>query len=317
VTNSQAAIVNIQGLRKVYPGKTPVEAVKGIDLAVAPGELFGLLGPNGAGKSTTISICTTRSLPTDGVVTIAGIDVVKHSAEARRFMGVVTQFNTLDRQCTIWENIYFHCRYFGFTHSRASERTAELLELFKLTERKEVFVKTLSGGLAQRVQIARAIAHEPQVLFLDEPSAGLDPQTRLALWDIIRTLQQRGITIVLTTHYMEEADALCERVAIIDHGKILVCDTPANLKSSVGAQKIFELHLQSLQADDLRTRLQKIAGVTAVEAHASGLRVFTDGRSGLLPQIVEAAGDNLRDMSVSETSLETVFIKLTGRELRD
>lgn len=317
MTNSLESIVNIQGLRKIYPGKTPVEAVKGIDLAVTPGELFGLLGPNGAGKSTTISVCTTRSLPTDGMVSIAGIDVVKHSAEARRFMGVVTQFNTLDRQCTIWENIYFHCRYFGYTHARATERTAVLLELFKLTERQKTFVKTLSGGLAQRVQIARAIAHEPQVLFLDEPSAGLDPQTRLALWDMIRTLRQRGITIVLTTHYMEEADALCERVAIIDHGKILVCDTPANLKSSVGAQKIFVLHLQNLQAEDLRARLQAIAGVTTVEGHASGLRVFTDGRSGLLPQIVEAAGENLRDMSVNETSLETVFIKLTGRELRD
>ncbi len=317
MANSQEPIVNIQGLRKVYPGKTPVEAVKGIDLAVAPGELFGLLGPNGAGKSTTISICTTRSLPTAGKVAIAGIDVVAHPAKSRRYMGVVTQFNTLDRQCTIWENIYFHCRYFGYSHGRAAERTGELLELFRLTERRDTFVKVLSGGLAQRVQIARAIAHEPQVLFLDEPSAGLDPQTRLALWDIIRTLREHGITIVLTTHYMEEADALCQRVAIIDHGTILVCDTPAALKSSVGAQKIFVLHLQNLEADGLRARLQQIPGVTSVEGHATGLRVFTDGRSGLLPQIVETAGDNLRDMSVSETSLETVFIKLTGRELRD
>ena len=252
MTHSLDPIVNIQNLWKIYPGKIPVEAVKGIDLAVGSGELFGLLGPNGAGKSTTISVCTTRSLPTDGKVTIAGIDIVAHPADARRNMGVVTQFNTLDRQCTIWENIYFHCRYFGFTHSQAAAKTRELLDLFKLTEREKIFVKTLSGGLAQRVQIARAIAHNPQVLFLDEPSAGLDPQTRLALWDVIRELRQRGITIVLTTHYMEEADALCERVAIIDHGKILVCDTPAKLKSSVGAQKVFELHLENTQAEELR-----------------------------------------------------------------
>jgi len=311
------AIVNIQQLVKTYPGKTPVEAVKGIDLAVERGELFGLLGPNGAGKSTTISVCTTRSLPTAGRVTIAGVDVVQHPSEARRYMGVVTQFNTLDRQCTVWENLYFHCRYFGLTHAYSTKRTDELLDLFKLTERAKTFVKTLSGGLAQRVQIARAIAHEPEVLFLDEPSAGLDPQTRLALWDIIRVLRQRGITIVLTTHYMEEADQLCGRVSIIDHGKILVSGTPEDLKSSVGAQKVFQLQLQDFSADGLRTRLATLSGVTSVEAADSGLVVFTDGRGGLLPEIVGVAGDNLRDISVSETTLESVFIKLTGRDLRD
>ncbi len=254
MTASGEAIVNIQKMAKTYPGKTPVEAVKGIDLAVERGELFGLLGPNGAGKSTTISVCTTRSLPTGGRVTIAGIDVVEHPSEARRYMGVVTQFNTLDRQCTVWENLYFHCRYFGIPHAESAKRTAELLELFKLSERAKSSVRALSGGLAQRVQIARAIAHNPEVLFLDEPSAGLDPQTRLALWDIIRVLRDRGITIVLTTHYMEEADQLCGRVAIIDHGKILVCGSPEELKSSVRAQKVFQLQLQNSSADGLRDR---------------------------------------------------------------
>lgn len=314
---SADAIVNIQQLVKTYPGKTPVEAVKGIDLAVERGELFGLLGPNGAGKSTTISVCTTRSLPTAGRVSIAGIDVVEHPSEARRYMGVVTQFNTLDRQCTVWENLYFHCRYFGIPHAAAAKKTEELLELFKLTERSKTFVKTLSGGLAQRVQIARAIAHNPEVLFLDEPSAGLDPQTRLALWDIIRKLRQRGITIVLTTHYMEEADQLCQRVAIIDHGKILVSGTPEELKNSVGAQRVFQLQLQNASVDGLRGRVAALPGVTSVEAAENGLVVFTDGRGGLLPELVAATGDNLRDISVSETTLESVFIKLTGRDLRD
>jgi ABC-2 type transport system ATP-binding protein len=311
------AIVSIQQLVKTYPGKTPVEAVKGIDLTVERGELFGLLGPNGAGKSTTISVCTTRSLPTAGRVSIAGVDVVQHPSEARRYMGVVTQFNTLDRQCTVFENLYFHCRYFGIPHAEATSRSNELIELFKLTERTGTFVKTLSGGLAQRVQIARAIAHNPEVLFLDEPSAGLDPQTRLALWDIIRELRQRGITVVLTTHYMEEADQLCGRVAIIDHGKILVSGTPEELKSSVGAQKVFQLQLQNASADGLHDRLGMLPGVTAVEGSDAGLVVFTDGRGGLLPEIVGVAGDNLRDISVSETTLESVFIKLTGRDLRD
>jgi ABC-2 type transport system ATP-binding protein len=317
VSHTNDSIVQISGLRKTYPGKVPVEAVKGIDLFVRRGELFGLLGPNGAGKTTTISICTTRALPTGGKVVIAGIDVVAHPAEARRNMGVVTQFNTLDRQCTVFENVYYHCRYFGLSHSYSVSRANELVDLFKLTERTKSNVAQLSGGLAQRVQIARAIAHEPQVLFLDEPSAGLDPQTRLALWDIIRILRERGITILLTTHYMEEADALCERVAIIDHGKILVCDQPDKLKSSVGARKVFELHLQNAHLDSLAERLRQLPGVSSVEASTGGLRLFTDGRSGLLPGIVGIAGDSLQDVKVSETSLETVFIKLTGRELRD
>jgi len=181
VTTDAPPIVTIEKLHKTYPGKVPIEAVKGIDLHVAAGELFGLLGPNGAGKSTTISICTTRALPTSGRVEVAGIDVIRHPAEVRRYMGVVPQYNTLDRQCTIWENIYFHSRYFGFGNSQASQRTSELLEMFKLSERAKSFVRELSGGLAQRVQIARAIAHNPRILFLDEPSAGLDPQSRLAL----------------------------------------------------------------------------------------------------------------------------------------
>ncbi len=317
VAYSDPPIVNIEKLQKTYPGKVPIEAVKGIDLQVYPGELFGLLGPNGAGKSTTISVCTTRALPTAGKVTVAGSDVVAHPAHARRFMGVVPQYNTLDRQCTIFENIYFHCRYFGLSKAQADARTKELLELFKLSERGASFVRELSGGLAQRVQIARAIAHKPTILFLDEPSAGLDPQTRLALWDTIRGLRQQGITIVLTTHYMEEADELCDRVAIIDHGRILVCDTPQKLKSSVGAQKVFELKLQSPDGTELAERLRRTAGITSVESFPEGLRVFTASADGLLPRIVELTGDRLHDISVSETSLETVFIKLTGRDLRE
>jgi ABC-2 type transport system ATP-binding protein len=239
-------IVDIRSLRKVYPGKPPVVAVDGIDLQVAPGELYGLLGPNGAGKTTTISIATTRAVPTAGTVRIAGVDVVARPAMARRAIGVVPQYNTLDRSCTVAENIRFHCLYFGMSGIEARRRTEELLEQFRLHDRYNAYPQQLSGGLAQRLQIARAIAHHPRVLFLDEPSAGLDPQSRIAMWDAVRALRSEDITVVLTTHYMEEADELCDRVAIIDHGRILVEDTPAALKASVGGDKLYDLHLVQL-----------------------------------------------------------------------
>jgi len=312
----QEDIVSIRGLTKRYAGKVPVEAVRNIDLTVTRGELFGLLGPNGAGKSTTISVCTTRTLPTSGTVEIAGLDVVATPAQARKHMGVVPQYNTLDRQCTVWENLYFHCRYFGYTSTAAAKRANELLEMFRLTERSKSFVRELSGGLAQRVQIARAIAHQPEILFLDEPSAGLDPQSRLALWDSIRQLLSQGITIVLTTHYMEEADELCNRVAIIDHGKILVCDTPENLKRSVGAQKVINLHLADGDPQ-LQQTLSQLPAVKSVETNKDGVRIFVDNLDGLLPRLIEVTGPKLKDISVTETTLETVFIKLTGRDLRE
>jgi ABC-2 type transport system ATP-binding protein len=312
-------IVEVQGLRKVYEGKHRVVAVDGIELGVREGELYGLLGPNGAGKTTTISICTTRVLPTAGSVHIAGIDVVAAPALARCYMGVVPQFNTLDRACTIYENIHFHCLYFGFSRAEAKQRTNQLLEQFHLTERATAYPSQLSGGLAQRVQIARAIAHRPKVLFLDEPSAGLDPQSRIAMWDAVRGLRNEGITVVLTTHYMEEADALCDRVAIIDHGKILVEDTPTALKGSVGAQKVYALDLSNPDhTSSLVGQLQNMQGVRGVESTPTGVRIFADNADGLLPEIVRVSNPyGLRDLTMTETSLETVFIRLTGRDLRE
>jgi ABC-2 type transport system ATP-binding protein len=311
-------IVEIEGLKKIYEGKQRVVAVDGIDLNVKEGELFGLLGPNGAGKTTTISICTTRALPTAGRVRIAGIDVVKTPAAARRYIGVVPQFNTLDRACTIFENIFFHCLYFGFSRAEARQRTEQLFGQFHLTERAKAYPAQLSGGLAQRVQIARAIAHRPKVLFLDEPSAGLDPQSRIAMWEAVRGLRGEGITVVLTTHYMEEADELCDRVAIIDHGKILVRDTPTALKGSVGAQKVYELDLAGGDVGALTEQLRRLPGVGGVEPTPKGLRVFAHGMDGLLSDVVrEADPYGLRDLSITETSLETVFIRITGRDLRE
>jgi ABC-2 type transport system ATP-binding protein len=314
-----AEIVQVTGLRKVYEGKQRVVAVDGITLSVREGELYGLLGPNGAGKTTTISVCTTRVLPTDGSVCLNGVDVVRSPALARRSMGVVPQYNTLDRACTVYENIHFHCLYFGFSRSDAKQRTTHLLEQFHLSDRADSYPSQLSGGLAQRVQIARAISHRPRVLFLDEPSAGLDPQSRIAMWDAVRRLREEGITVVLTTHYMEEADELCDRVAIVDHGKILVEDTPAALKSSVGAQNVYALDLTDREnAPMLAAQIRRMPGVHAVEITPVGLRILAGSAEGLLPEIVRASNPfGLRDLTVTESTLETVFIRLTGRDLRE
>jgi ABC-2 type transport system ATP-binding protein len=312
-------IVEISGLRKVYPGRNPVIAVDGIDLQVSAGAIYGLLGPNGAGKTTTISIATTRAVPTAGSVVIDGIDVVAHPALARRSIGVVPQFNTLDRACTVAENIQFHCLYFGMTRAEANDRTAKLLHQFRLSDRASAYPQALSGGLAQRLQIARAISHHPKVLFLDEPSAGLDPQSRIAMWDAVRQLRTEGITVVLTTHYMEEADELCDRLAIIDHGKILMEDSPAKLKASLGGDKIYDLRMDhSAEIAQLQDRLRETNGVTGVEPISGGLRVLARAQDGLLASIVTMANEfGLRDVTSTEPSLEAVFIRLTGRDLRE
>ena len=313
-------IVEVNALRKVYGSRTDgVVAVDGIDLAVDRGEIFGLLGPNGAGKTTTISICTTRARPTAGSVTINGVNVVSHPAQARVHMGVVPQYNTLDRSLTVFENLYFHCRYFGMGAAHARGRANSLLEQFQLGERGKAFPSQLSGGMQQRVQIARAIAHRPAVLFLDEPSAGLDPQSRIAMWEAVGSLRSEGITVVLTTHYMEEADTLCDRVAVVDRGKVLALDTPSALKQQHGAHTVLELKLREQAGTvPLLEEVRRLHGVVSAESTGEGLRIFAEQLDGLLPLVVTAAREaGLRDLRVQAPSLETVFLKLTGRELRD
>lgn len=312
-------IVEIEKLTKVYETKLRVVALDGIDLELKQGEIFGLLGPNGAGKTTTISIATTRSLPTGGTVRIAGVDVVQQPAQARRHIGVVPQFNTLDRSLTVYENLYYHCLYFGFSPGQAKARALELLGQFLLTERRSVYPAQLSGGLAQRVQIARAIAHRPTVLFLDEPSAGLDPQSRMAMWGAVEALRNQGITVLLTTHYMEEADSLSDRVAIIDHGRVLALGSPEKLKQTFGAKTVFDLKLKSVEGlEPVIFAIRAWPDVSGVEATPDGLRVMAAAQDGLLPELVEATAKfGLRDLKINEPSLETVFIQLTGRDLRE
>jgi ABC-2 type transport system ATP-binding protein len=307
----------MENVSKTYRGKTEVQALIDLNLKVFEAETFGLLGPNGAGKTTAVGIATTRVRADKGNVIVAGVDVISNCALAKSRIGTVTQFNTLDRALNVKENIYYHCRYYAMSRVQAKLRTEELLETFNLKDKQKAMPLELSGGLAQRVQIARALAHRPQVLFLDEPSAGLDPQSRLALWDLIKTLKKEGVTIILTTHYMEEADTLCDRVAIIDHGKLLALDTPSNLKHSVDANTIIELQLSRAE-NDLIKKLENIPGVTKAEINSYSVTIYSKGSEESIPAIAKLALQNgLSDMSITEPTLETVFIQLTGRQLRD
>src|SRR6202522_3775286 len=325
-TNAAAAgagergVIHTEDLTKVYPG-ADFTAVDKLNLDVLAGEIFGLLGPNGAGKTTTAGMLTTRVVPTSGKAFLAGVDVGAQPALAKQLSGIVSQQNTLDRQLTVWENLYFHGRLFGIGAKESKQTADALLARFQLTKWSKASVYALSGGMAQRLMVARAIFHRPSVLFLDEPTAGLDPQSRLALWDLLGELHDQGQTIMLTTHYMEEADRLCERVAVMDHGRILALDTPSNLKQSIGADTIVTVRttgdpekLGELLGKDIEgvTRTRQADG--AVELHVQG------GGDRLVPRIVLAAergGFDLVDVSVAEPTLETVFINLTGRELRE
>jgi|CXWL01.1.fsa_nt_gi ABC-2 type transport system ATP-binding protein len=308
--------VRLTDLRKTYADSTTA-ALDGISLDVPIGSIYGILGPNGAGKTTTIGICTTRVRPSGGTAVVAGYNVVDQSVAVRRAIGVASQALTLDRSCSVAENIYFHCRYFGIGHADASRRTAELLERFRIADRAEAMPMSLSGGLAQRVQLARAVAHRPSVLFLDEPTAGLDPQSRLALWDLVRGLIAEGITVVLTTHYMEEADQLCDRIAVVDHGRLLAEGTPAALKQSAGGNAVVAVHLAGSREEAHRT-VAGVAGVREVHPTEGGLRILVDPDGAGVPRVVAAvAAFGLTDLKVVEPSLETVFIGLTGRDLRE
>jgi ABC-2 type transport system ATP-binding protein len=313
------AVIHTEDLTKIYPG-TDFAAVDRLNLDVEAGEIFGLLGPNGAGKTTTAGMLTTRVVPTSGQAYLGGIDVAAHPALAKQLSGIVSQQNTLDRQLTVWENLYFHGRLFGMGAKQSRRVADELLEQFQLARWAKASVYALSGGMAQRLMVARAIFHRPSVLFLDEPTAGLDPQSRLALWDLLGELHRDGQTILLTTHYMEEADRLCQRVAIMDHGKILALDTPAALKQSIGADTVVTVKAAG-DTDRLAELLaREVEGITRTRRVDGGIELHVQGGDRLVPRVVTAAergGFDLLDLSVSEPSLETVFINLTGKELRD
>jgi ABC-2 type transport system ATP-binding protein len=322
-TGARPEMIRVEGLRKRYDPDGP-EALAGVDFHVLRGEIFGLLGPNGAGKTTTIGTMTTRVRPTAGRVLVDGIDVARDPVAVKLRIAVVPQLSNLDRALTALENLTFHAAYFGAGRRERRQRALELLDFFGLGGRESEKVNRYSGGMAQRLMIARALMHQPQLLVLDEPTTGLDPQSRLFLWERIVELRERGTTLLLTTHDMLEADRLCDRIAIMDHGVVIALDTPAGLRRLLPAVNGLEVTVES--GDD---PLAMFAGRPEVEraesaAAASGRwRVRLYGEDDRLPDVVLSAlrtadggGPALVEMRRLEGTLEDVFVHLTGRDLR-
>jgi len=343
---SGSAIIRTSKLRKVYPapklrgggsgwgrpagplnvapapardGAPPTEviALEGLDLEIGEGEIFGLLGPNGAGKTTTIGILTTRVRPTAGDAWVAGAHVVRESTTLKQRIGVVPQSPNPDRSLNVRENLVFHATYFGLARAEADARARRLLDRFGIGDRSEAKVGHLSGGQQQRLMIARALIHEPRILFLDEPTVGLDPQARLSLWEILREMHAQGRTIVLTTHYMEEADQLCERLAIVDNGRLLALDTPAGLKARAPGGTLIELTLDGDPAPVVPI-IRTAPGVLSVEVETPRLRIWVErpGEAiGPLTRAAESVGRVVQNIHLAPPSLETLFISMTGRKL--
>ncbi|MGO9887772.1 MAG: ABC transporter ATP-binding protein [Solirubrobacteraceae bacterium] len=331
---TRAPAVEVAGLIKRYP-KSPVNAVDGITFAVAPGEVFGLLGPNGAGKTTTVGMLTTRVKPTDGRAMVGGVDVGLDPVRARSMLAVVPQRSNLDRSLSIRRNLTFHAAYHGVPAAEASVRADELLEQFGLGDRGDIKPDLFSGGQSQRVMIARALMHEPQVLFLDEPTTGLDPAARLFVWDRLRELRQRGVTLFLTTHDMHEAALLADRVGIMDHGKLLALDTPEALMRGLPGSSTLELSVHAgdngHSPESFIDAFAALPGVERVEPLPGDdgpepddpqwrVRLYVSGEASALvaptATLLADRGLSLSGVELAAPTLEDVFIHLTGRTLR-
>lgn len=322
------ADIQIRLLRKEYKRKLPrvpqgggrgetLIALEGLDLHIEEGEFFGLLGPNGAGKTTTLGLLTTRVRPTSGTALVAGADVVAQPVLVRQRIGVVPQRPNPDRGLNVIENLLFHAAYFGFRPAHARTRADELLESFGIADKASARVEKLSGGQQQRLMLARALIHEPKILFLDEPTVGLDPQSRQQVWASLSKLNAQGCTIVMSTHHMEEADQLCQRLAIIDRGKLLVVDAPQSLKKKAPGGTLVELTLDG-DASGALEKCKQVSNVIEISAVGPLLRVQSGAGGEAIPGLIhaiQAVGRSVKNISLSPPSLETLFIALTGRKL--
>ncbi len=297
------------------------EAVKDVSFSVDNGEIFGLLGPNGAGKSTLIRMMTTLIPLTGGHAIIAGHDVDNDPDAVRRMIGVIPQALTSDPDLTVEENLSIYAKLYSVPRAERAKNIADVLEAVDLTQWRGAQTKTLSGGMRRRLEIARGLVHNPKIFFLDEPTTGLDPVSRIAVWEMLDNLRRtRHLTMLLTTHYMEEADKLCDRIAIVDHGKLVALGTPLELKQSVPGANVVEVHFDR-ETPEWQKRLEGLEGVTSVQAESAGFyRVLTSSGSTTTMQLVELAsslGETLTSLSVQNTTLDDVFVHYTGRQLRD
>src|SRR5437660_6987788 len=309
--------IDVQGIVKKFGDFT---AVNGISFAVEDGEIFGLLGPNGAGKSTLIRMLVTLLPPTSGSAIVNGYDIVKQANGVRRSIGVIPQAMTTDLELSVEENLIIFAKLYGVPRQKREQLMAELLDAVELTKWREAPVKNLSGGMRRRVEIARGLVHEPRIFFLDEPTTGLDPVSRVAVWEMLRRLKEtRDLTVLLTTHYMDEADKLCDRIAIVDHGKLVALDSPMKLKASISGTNILEVSFPSTPAG-WEDRMKALPNVESVSGHDNVFRIATsNGPSTTMALLDAAAATNLpvHSLSVQSTTLDDVFVHYTGRQLRD
>jgi ABC-2 type transport system ATP-binding protein len=309
------SIISVQNLKKYYKD---VKAVDDVSFEVNEGEVFGFLGPNGAGKTTTIKMLVTLLRPTEGTAKVVENDIVKNPDKVRNNIGIVFQEPALDDRLTGRENLDFHARMYGMKKEKREERIRDVLKLVDLEDKANALVKTYSGGMKRRLEIARGLMHHPKILFLDEPTLGLDPQTRRSIWDYIKDLNEKEkITIFLTTHYMEEADFLCNKVAIIDHGKILVIDEPSNLKSQLGNDIITISCSNSELCSEL---LKKEKWVDSIKTVNSSIIIGTKEVEKKLPIIVKMAENHnveIKTIDIRKPTLEDVFLNYTGRKIRE
>lgn len=318
VPASGGAAIAVENIVKRYG---TFEAVKGISFNVADGEIFGLLGPNGAGKSTLIRMMTTLIPVTAGKAIVAGHDVVHDSDAVRRVIGVIPQALTSDPDLTVEENLSIYAKLYGVPRARREKNIGEVLEAVDLLKWRDAQTKTLSGGMRRRLEIARGLVHDPAIFFLDEPTTGLDPVSRIAVWEMLNNLKKtRNLTMLLTTHYMEEADRLCDRIAIVDHGTLVALGTPVELKQSVPGSNVVEVQFNR-EDPEWQARLERLEHVTEVQSQSAGVyRVLTSNGSQTTTKLVEMAaqlGEQLTSLSVQNTSLDDVFVHYTGRQLRD